>query len=117
MLPDLLIGNFQLLLQGTVRTLLLSGATVLLSTAIGLAASLLRTFGWWPLRVAVDVYVYRSAMEFTVGVAVATDPNSGVRFSLIPLEGIALSAWIVQGIEALGSKNDLGIQLGGVPHN
>ena len=31
-------------------------------------------------------------MEFTVGVAGATDPNSGVRFSLIPLEGIALSA-------------------------
>jgi hypothetical protein len=29
-------------------------------------------------------------MEFTVGVAGTTDPNSGVRFSLIPLEGIVI---------------------------
>jgi His/Glu/Gln/Arg/opine family amino acid ABC transporter permease subunit len=58
MLPEVLINSIPLLLQGTERTLLLSGATVLFSTAIGLAAALLRTFGWWPFRIAVDVYVY-----------------------------------------------------------
>lgn len=58
MLPDILIRNIPLLLQGAESTLFLSGATVLFSTAIGAAAALLRTFGWWPCRVAVDTYVY-----------------------------------------------------------
>lgn len=58
MLPDILINNFALLLKGTQRTLELSIATVILSSAIGVVAALLRTFGGWPFRVAVDVYVY-----------------------------------------------------------
>ena len=58
MLPEVLIANFPLLLQGAERTLYLSAATALFSSAIGLAAALLRVFGWWPFRVAVDVYVY-----------------------------------------------------------
>jgi hypothetical protein len=46
-------------------------------------------------------------MEFMVGVAGTTDPNSGVRFSLIPLEGIAsFRLNPVAGVDALGSKND-----------
>ena len=58
MLPEILISNFWLLLQGAERTLELSIATALFSSAIGLIAALLRTFGSWPFRVAVDVYVY-----------------------------------------------------------
>jgi len=58
MLPDILIANFPLLLQGAERTLYLSAATAIFSSAIGLVAALLRVFGWWPFRVAVDVYVY-----------------------------------------------------------
>src|SRR2546428_13451644 len=58
MLPEVLIANFPLLLQGAERTLYLSAATALFSSAIGLAAALLRVFGWWPFRVAADVYVY-----------------------------------------------------------
>jgi len=58
MLPDILIRNIPLLLQGAESTLFLSAATVLFSTAIGAAAALLRSFGWMPCRVAVDVYVY-----------------------------------------------------------
>src|SRR6059058_2698306 len=58
MLPEVLIANFALLLQGAERTLYLSAATALFSSAIGLVAALLRVFGWWPFRVAVDVYVY-----------------------------------------------------------
>lgn len=58
MLPEFLINNFWLLLRGTERTLELSAATVILSSVIGLAAAVLRTFGWWPLRVLVDIYIY-----------------------------------------------------------
>ena len=58
MLPEILISNSWLLLQGTERTLELSIATAFFSSAIGLVAALLRTFGWWPFRVVVDVYVY-----------------------------------------------------------
>jgi len=58
MLPEILISNSWLLLQGVERTLELSIATVLFSSAIGLLAALLRTFGWWAFRVVVDFYVY-----------------------------------------------------------
>ena len=58
MLPEVLISNFGLAAAGGREDAALSAATVLFSTAIGLTAALLRTFGWWPFRVAVDVYVY-----------------------------------------------------------
>lgn len=58
MLPEFLISNFWLLLRGTEKTLELSIATAILSSAIGLVAAILRTFGWRPFRVLVDVYVY-----------------------------------------------------------
>ena len=58
MLPDLLIRNLGLLLQGAERTLELSLATALFSSAIGVTAALFRTFGRWPFRFAVDAYVY-----------------------------------------------------------
>ncbi len=58
MLPDLLIRNLGLLLHGAERTLELSLATAFFSSAIGLAAALLRTFGHWPFRLAVDAYIY-----------------------------------------------------------
>lgn len=58
MLPEILISNSGLLLKGVERTLELSIATAFFSSGIGLVAALLRTFGWWPFRFAVDVYVY-----------------------------------------------------------
>jgi His/Glu/Gln/Arg/opine family amino acid ABC transporter permease subunit len=58
MFPEILLSNAGLLLKGVQRTLELSVATAFFSSAIGLIAALLRTFGWWPFRVAVDVYVY-----------------------------------------------------------
>lgn len=58
MLPDILISNSWLLLRGAERTLELSIATAFFSSLIGLGAALLRTFGRWPFRAAVDAYVY-----------------------------------------------------------
>jgi His/Glu/Gln/Arg/opine family amino acid ABC transporter permease subunit len=58
MLPDILISNFPLLLRGAGRTLQLSVATALFSSAMGLVAALLRAFGPRPFRFAVDAYVY-----------------------------------------------------------
>jgi His/Glu/Gln/Arg/opine family amino acid ABC transporter permease subunit len=55
---DVLAASFPLLLRGTATTLYLSAATVVLASAIGLAAALLRVFGWRPLRAAVDAYIY-----------------------------------------------------------
>jgi His/Glu/Gln/Arg/opine family amino acid ABC transporter permease subunit len=57
-MPEILFNNFWLLLRGLGSTLELSVATAIFSTAIGLIAALLRTFGWPPFRLAVDVYVY-----------------------------------------------------------
>jgi His/Glu/Gln/Arg/opine family amino acid ABC transporter permease subunit len=57
-MPEILIGNFWLLLRGAQTTLELSAATAVFSSAIGLAAALLRAFGRWPFRFAVDAYVY-----------------------------------------------------------
>ena len=58
MLPDILIRNLGLLLQGAERTLELSLATAVFSSAIGVITALLRAFGPWPFRFAVDAYVY-----------------------------------------------------------
>jgi His/Glu/Gln/Arg/opine family amino acid ABC transporter permease subunit len=57
-MPEILINNFWLLLRGLGSTLELSVATAICSTALGLVAALLRTYGWRPFRVGVDVYVY-----------------------------------------------------------
>jgi His/Glu/Gln/Arg/opine family amino acid ABC transporter permease subunit len=57
-MPEILINNFWLLLRGLGSTLELSVATAICSTALGLVAALLHTYGWRPVRVGVDVYVY-----------------------------------------------------------
>jgi His/Glu/Gln/Arg/opine family amino acid ABC transporter permease subunit len=58
MLPDILFANLPLLLRGALRTLELSVATVVFSSALGIAAAVLRIFGGRPLRLLVDFYVY-----------------------------------------------------------
>ncbi|MBI3706959.1 MAG: amino acid ABC transporter permease [Proteobacteria bacterium] len=55
---DVLTRNFWLLLQGAESTLLLSAATAVFASAIGVAAAMLRVFGRLPFRLAVDLYLY-----------------------------------------------------------
>ena len=58
MLPQPLIHNFGYLLRGAEVTLVLSAAGILLSSAIGLAAALLRVFGGRAVRLLIDAYLF-----------------------------------------------------------
>src|SRR5437762_988578 len=67
MLPEVLVANFPLLLQGAERTLYLSAATALFSSAIGLAAAPLRVFGWWPFGAGIHQYLHPVDQEYLAG--------------------------------------------------
>src|ERR1700730_11934063 len=56
--PDVLIENFGYLLRGAVMTVGLAVAAVVPSAIIGMGLALARVFGGWPVRAAVDAYVY-----------------------------------------------------------
>lgn len=55
---EALYGNVGLLLAGAKSTLMLSAATAVLSSIIGVTMALLRVFGTLPLRIFVDLYLY-----------------------------------------------------------
>jgi polar amino acid transport system permease protein len=58
MIPQALIRNFPYLLRGAEITLLLSAASVALSTIVGMIVALLHVFGVAPIRIAVEIYLY-----------------------------------------------------------
>jgi His/Glu/Gln/Arg/opine family amino acid ABC transporter permease subunit len=58
MIPQALIRNLPYLLRGAEFTLLLSVASIALSTAIGLMVALLHSFGAVPIRALVELYLF-----------------------------------------------------------
>jgi His/Glu/Gln/Arg/opine family amino acid ABC transporter permease subunit len=58
MIPQALIRNFPYLLRGAEITLLLSAASVALSTIVGMIVALLHVFGVAPIRIAVEIYLF-----------------------------------------------------------
>ena len=58
MIPQALIRNLPYLLRGAEFTLLLSAASIALSTAIGMIVALLHVFGAAPMRVVVELYLF-----------------------------------------------------------
>jgi len=58
MLPQALIHNFAYLLRGAEFTLLLSGGSIALSTAIGVGVALLHVFAAAPVRLLVEFYLF-----------------------------------------------------------
>ena len=55
---DLLFSSLPLLARGTVTTLYLSAAAVVLATVLGMALALLQLYGGFILRALVEVYLY-----------------------------------------------------------
>ena len=55
---DLLINSLPLLARGTVTTLYLSAAAIVLATGLGVVFALLQIFGGFVLRALVEVYLY-----------------------------------------------------------
>lgn len=58
MIPQALIRNFPYLLRGAEITLLLSAASIALSTIVGMMVALLHVFGAAPIRIAVEIYLF-----------------------------------------------------------
>ena len=58
MIPQALIRNFPYLLRGAEITLLLSGASIALSTLLGMIVALLHVFGIAPIKILIEIYLF-----------------------------------------------------------
>src|ERR1700693_4396879 len=58
MIPQARIRNFPYLLRGAEIRLLLSAASVALSTPVGMIVALLHVFGVAPIRIGVEIYLF-----------------------------------------------------------
>jgi His/Glu/Gln/Arg/opine family amino acid ABC transporter permease subunit len=88
MIPQALIQNFPYLLKGAEFTVLLSAASIALSTILGIIVALFHVFGGWISRTAVEIYLFLVrgipllillfAMYYILPYAgVDLDPNTG----------------------------------------